>query len=663
MNPPESMAPLHRFPRMMQEYLTARLRANYRANHARVMALNSPEDAKAYCAAVRTQTAGLFGPWPERTPLNLRITGCHDRGVYEIRNVVFDSRPGFPVTANLYLPRGHSGPRPAVLCLCGHHWQAKANVPYQSSAQALARMGYVTLIFDPMGQGERVQYPDGRGGSLYGPGPRYPSTREHNAIDRQMALVGDWIGRWFVWDGMRALDVLLAQEQVDPSRVGVTGNSGGGTLSAYAVACDSRITMAAPSCWISSWQHDAINEEPLDGEQCPPGILAAGLEQSDLLLARAPNPVIILGQAQDFFDPRGTHEAVTRVRHVYRLLGAEANVAFHMGPGEHGFWIDAREAMYAFFNRHAGINHPGREPDLVIETAATLQVTPTGQVSDLPATQCVPAFTQARARQLATMRGRPVGADLKRRVEALLNLPRRLSPPDYRILRPWSARHYARPFANHCVLETDGEHGAQVVVTQLEDAYRSGGPRRGDGPALLYLPHVSSDQEMREDERIRALEMANPAFFACDYRGIGESRPDTCRPDSFFDIYGSDYHSASNAIMLGASCLAWRVHDVLSTLDWMGMFGYDQVHLVAQGWGTLPGALAGLLDPRIQRVTLIHAPQGFAEWAGAPLQEWPLSAMLPGVLTQFDLPDVYLALADKHLELIEPWNAGMKAMP
>ena len=60
-----------------------------------------------------------------------------------------------------------------------------------------------------------------------------------------MALTGDWIGRWFVWDGMRALDVLLAQADVDPTSIGVTALSGGGTMTAYAAACDPRITMAA----------------------------------------------------------------------------------------------------------------------------------------------------------------------------------------------------------------------------------------------------------------------------------------------------------------------------------------------------------------------------------------------------------------------------------
>jgi len=656
-----AMSTLNRFPRMVQEYVTARLRENYRSNHARVMSLKTREHALAYCAEVRDKVAGVFGPWPERTPLNLRITGELDRGAYRVRKLLFDSRPGFTVSANLYVPQGHDGPRPAVLSPCGHTWLAKAGECYQEYSQALVRMGYIVLIFDPMGQAERLQYLDGKGESIFGPGPTYPSVKEHSVMDRQMSLTGDWIGRWFVWDGIRALDVLLAQEGVDPSRVGVTGVSGGGTMSAYAVACDERIAMSAPCCWVSSWYHNGTNEEPIDAEQCPPGILAVGLEHSDLLLARAPNPVILLTEEQDFFDQRGSLEAFERIRHVYGLLGAEEAAAYYVGPREHGYWKGAREAMCAFFNRHTGVDAPSPESALTLEEPEALRCTPGGQVSDLPGAKTVPVLTAEQARTLSTERGAPGGRELVRRVQSLLDLPRRDAPPEYRILRSWNARGYARPHANQFVIETDGTYGAHVVVTKLEDEVRRARPGRGDGPAVLYLPHLSSDRELREDERVRGLSRTEDAFFACDYRGIGESRPDTCRPDSFFDLYGSDYHYASMASLFGESYVAWRVHDVLSTLDWMSLFGYDKVTLVAQGWGTIPGALAALLDDRVCRVTLIHAPTSYSELAKTGMQAWPFSAMLPGVLKAFDLPDIYQALAERELEIIEPWDAMMQS--
>lgn len=652
------MIPLNRFPRMMQEYVVKRVREQYRANHDRVMGLRTRDEALAYCDEVRRHIGRLFGPWPERTPLNVRITGERDHGAYRVRNVIFESRPGLLVTANIYFPVASGAAHPAVLCLCGHYWDAKANVDYQTFAQALARQGYIALIYDPAGQGERLLYPDAGGDSVFGPGPSGPSVREHNAADKGLALAGDWIGRWFAWDAIRALDVLLEQECVDPGRVGVTGNSGGGMMTAYAVACDPRLTMAAPSCWVSSWYHNVINEEPLDAEQCPPGALAAGMEQSDLLLARAPNQVILLTQEQDFFDQRGALEAFERIRHVYRLLGAEDKAAYYVGPGGHNYWQAAREAMYTCFNRHAGIDGPDREPAVTVAAAADLRCTPGGQTAGLAGAKSIPDLTVVRFRELAEGRGEPGGADLIRRVRAVLRLPERHGPPDYRILRPWSPRGLARAHAGYYVLETEPRYGAQVVVTKLEDECSHSRPLRGDGPAMLYLPHLSSDRELREDERLRGLEMAHPACFACDYRGIGESRPDTCRPDAFLDSYGSDYAYASHARMLGESYVAWRVHDVLSTLDWMASFGYDQVHLVARGWGTIPGALAALLDDRVRRVTLWGAPASFEAMVENPLHAWPFSAVLPGALEYFDLPDVYRELAaTKNLEQCQPDDA------
>ena len=241
----------------------------------------------------------------------------------------------------------------------------------------------------------------------------------------------------------------------------------------------------------------------------------------------------------------------------------------------------------------------------------------------------------------------------------MLDLPEREGPPDFRVLRPWTQREYARPHASQFVLETDPAFGAQAIVTKLEDERRIARPASAetaglDGGAVLYLPHLSSDAEMRGDDRLRELQAA-PAFFACDYRGIGESMPEAVKPDSFHAYYGSDYFYAAHATMFGESYVAWRAHDILSTLDWMAHFGYDDVHLVARGYGAIPGALAALLHESVTEVTLIHPLRSWAEIAEAELYDWPLSALVPGVLEHFDLPDVYRVLGcAKQLEMIDP---------
>ena len=454
---------------------------------------------------------------------------------------------------------------------------------------------------------------------------------------------------------------------MDAERLGLTGISGGGTMTTLITANEPRLTMSAPGCYITTWRRETENELPADAEQMPPRILGMGMEMYDMLVPHIPKSLILLTQESDFFDQRGALEARDRLAHIYRLLGVEDEPGYYVGAGGHACTKPMREAMVAHFAAASGMDIDPTEPELVAETEETLQCSATGQIyadpGDPPAS-CFD-FTAARSRELAALRGEPSSDELRRRVRELLALPERDGPPEFRILRTWTDRSYARPCASHFVLDTDMEFGAQAVVTMLTDERLVARPLTaemigGDGSATLYVPERSSDAELREDERIRAIETESEVFFACDYRGGGESLPDTCNPGSYDNIYGSDYFYAANAEMLGESYVAWRVHDVLSALDWMGAFGYDRVHLVARGRGAIVAALAGVLHEGVVRVTLIGAPTSFAEMAETRYQQWPESAMLPGVLASFDLPDLYRELGGKGLELIEPRNALME---
>jgi len=154
------LAPLNRFPRMVQEYFVQQVRQAERTADEVRAALKTKADAEKYVETVRRKIRESFGPLPEKTPLNPRVTGVIDRDVYTIEKVIFESRPGFLVTGNLYVPKGRKFPLPGVVGVCGHSANGKAAEAYQSFAQALSRMGYVTLIIDPLGQGERNQYAD-----------------------------------------------------------------------------------------------------------------------------------------------------------------------------------------------------------------------------------------------------------------------------------------------------------------------------------------------------------------------------------------------------------------------------------------------------------------------------------------------------------------------
>ncbi len=639
------LPPLNRFSRMVQEHFVARVKEAEAAALKAKGALQTKEDAQAYVTSVREKIRQSFGPNPERTPLNARITGTVERDAYKIEKVIFESRPGFLVTGNLYLPQGRKGPLPGVVGVCGHSANGKAAEAYQSFAQGLARQGYVTFIFDPIGQGERLQYVDAALKAKKGIG-----VSEHLYAGNQQFLVGEFFGMWRAWDGIRALDYLLTREEVDQRHVGITGNSGGGTMTTWLCGLEPRWTMGAPACFVTTFRRNLENELPADTEQCPPRAIGLGLDHDDFLAAMAPKPIIILAKERDFFDVRGSQEAFARLKRLYTLLGAADNIQLHIGPTDHGYSQENREAMYRFFNRVTKISDAETEPALTIEKDETLQCTPHGQVAELKS-RTVFSFTKDRAMELAVARKPLKGDELTKAVTSVLQLPPTATePPEFRILRGLKSRNYPRPHATTYAVET--EPGVFAVVTRLGNQSHISRPPQDPSPALLYVSHHSADVEMREEPAIKDWlgKFPDRAFYACDVRGIGESRPDTCGSDQFLTPYGSDYFYAIHALMLGKPYVGQKTLDVLRVLDFLRAAGHREVHLLAKGWGTIPSAFAALLSELVTEVTFLEGLKSYQEIAESEDYAWPLSTLLPDVLTRFDLPNAFAELGRNKRE-------------
>ena len=654
--PTGPLVPLNRFARSVQEYYVARVREVERNAKDRRARIRSKADAEAYVTEVRGKIQSIFGPWPQKTPLNARVTKVTERDAYRIENVIFESRPGFPVTANLYVPKGRAFPLPGVVGSCGHSVNGKAGDTYQSFAQGLARQGYVVLIFDPIGQGERLQYVTAELKPRMGVG-----VGEHLHGGNQQFLVGEFFGAWRAWDGIRALDYLLTRSEVDPRHVGVTGNSGGGTMTTWLCGVEQRWTMAAPSCFMTTFRRNLENELPADTEQCPPRVLALGLDHADFVAALAPKPVFMLDQEKDYFDVRGLEENLAKLRPIYRLLGAEQAIELFIGPDYHGFSKPVREAMYGKFNRVTKISSGQAEPALVLEKDEVLTCTTRGQVAEGKA-RTIFSHTRETSEALRRQRGQVGGAALRQAVVQTLKLPAREGAPDYRILRPGGARGYPKRYAGTYAVET--EPNAFALVYRLIDNPLMSRPPRGQKRALLYVSHHSADAELREEPLVAELIRAEPdtAVFACDVRGVGESQPNTTDA-GFLNAYGPDYLYAIYGLMLDYPYLGQKTHDVLRVIDWLKSCGHTEVHLVGKGWGALPATFAALLSSEVTQITLKHALTSYSDIAETEDYDWPLSALLPGVLRTFDLPDCYRALEAKQLRQIAPWGAadGRKA--
>ena len=636
----------NRYGHMVHEYTVGRVREILQERADRLAAVQTRAEAQAYVDDVRAKSARCFPALPARTDLKARTTGTSDLGDIRLEKVVYESRPGFLVSANLYMPARIDAELPCVLGLCGHSENGKAYGPYQFFARGLASKGFAVLIVDPVSQGERRQFYTEEGVPAGESGPR--STVAHNMIGNRMLLTGDSVGSWFAWDAIRGLDYLLARPEADTSRVGVTGCSGGGTQTTQVTALDPRITMAAPDCFITSWLCNLENELPADAEQNPPRALEFGLDEADLLLAYAPRPTMILAEENCYFDLRGARQAHAEMKKIHSLLGSPDSAEISVGHLDHGFHKHAREAMYGFFIKHAGLDVECQEAPMeeIAETqlnAAEGEVVPFGSKK-------IFGFTQSRAKELESKRPRLEYSGLQEAVSRLLQIQAPDSPPHYRYLRRNGGQDSATGKGYQFAVES--EAGIQVILTMFGDLENQ--CRRPRGPVSLYAGHLSSEEDCATLPWLQRCLTEGQRILAVDLRGTGQSFPTTCGSSDLLEPYGADYLYASFGSMMGESYLGRRVLDLLRTIDCL-VDGGAEVHLIGRGVGSVAVALAALLHASQPTCELVHYLPSYQLLIDNPLHNWPLSTMVENCLTTFDLPDIYAALGER-LQKCDPWG-------
>ena len=341
---------------------------------AAVAAIRDVPAAARRQAEVRQRVLQLIGDLPDyRGPLNATVTRTTKRDGFSIDHVLFESLPGYYVTGNLYRPEG-PGPHPAVLMSMGHWDSGKAAGQLLSSN--LARKGFVVLAYDPVGQGERQQAYDARvGRSLIG-----GATEQHFSNGAAAILMGQSVARYFIHDGMRAIDYLVSRSEVDPERIGVTGCSGGGTQTTYIAALDERVKVAAVACYMNSFR-TLFSGSIGDSEQSVPGFLSAGLDQTDYVELFAPKPWLIASTENDFFTPAGARQVFEEAQRWYKLHDVPERVTWIVGPGGHGTPLQVREAIYEWMLRWLRDGRgSAREEELTLVPDHELFVTPNGQV-------------------------------------------------------------------------------------------------------------------------------------------------------------------------------------------------------------------------------------------------------------------------------------------
>ena len=286
----------------------------------------------------------------ERPPLSPQVTGTVQCEGYRVDKVMFRSSERVWVSCSLYLPKDCGRRLAAVLFVCGHDPEGKQAPEYQRACIHLVKAGMAVLAMDSYGQGERCSYYDeachreriGR------------CTREHDYAGFQCMLLGDSVARYLLWDAMRAVDYLVGRPDIDASRIGITGNSGGGTLTMMMMIVDGRIAAAAPGTFVTSRRQYLQAGQAQDNEQIWPGLTRLGIDHRDGVLCMAPRPVLLLTAEHDFFPQKGTVETFAWCQGIWRLYGQEEKLSIYRDDCMHSYSEGMARRAAAFFAQYLG---------------------------------------------------------------------------------------------------------------------------------------------------------------------------------------------------------------------------------------------------------------------------------------------------------------------
>ena len=310
-----------------------------------------------------------------RTPLNARAMGAKDYGAFRIEKAMIESAPGEYVPLLIFLPDARRFPPPyaGFVFIPGHADNGKANAKYLATCELGARYGLASVIYDPLGQGERSQ------------GAGLLNVDEHVRIGAYAVLIGETTATYMLRDAVRVLDYFESRPDIDAARLGAFGQSGGGTMCSFLMAADGRIKAAAPASYLSSARGHITACGPQDAEQIFFDWCSWGFNHAALVFA-AECPVHINASEDDSFPIAGTRSTYRLVKEVAAKVGLPDDwYGLTVAPGMHGLKKEHREQGIRFLLKHL----KGETVD-VVETETTqlpeadVTVTPDGCVSHLP---------------------------------------------------------------------------------------------------------------------------------------------------------------------------------------------------------------------------------------------------------------------------------------
>jgi dienelactone hydrolase len=631
----------HAYSRCLPDYLSGLAhQAAERRNAALAKLISAPAIQDRQKWATETLWTLIGGPL-ERSPLNARMTGALDRERYRVEKIVYESRPSLFVSANLYVPKRGSGPFPAVLFQSGHSREGKAYASYQRCCQGLVQLGFVVLAFDPMGQGERINYPDAAGTLSRLSSP----DEEHTVPGKQFLLFGDSATRFQLWDAVRSLDYLLSRPEVDRKRVASVGHSGGGTLTMLLAGADDRLAAAG----VGMGNTENVAAVPFlspgatdDAEQNFVNSGPEGFDRWDLFYPFAPKPILIWPSDRDFYATYSPEyisngwEEYQKLRRVYETLGHSNHIAWADTPLPHALAYDSRLLVYNWFTRWLKdeAEKVQEEPPVQPEAVQTLWVTKSGSV--------------VRSLKSAT----PFMVNKARKVQ------RTLIPLE-------SLLRVTRPASNIKAKKIGNVQCRNVRVDVLEIASVPGVWLPGylmipdkipiSAPVLLVLDEAECDSLWFNSEVDRILPEDSPIVCAADVRGIGALVPEFSPGAADYAIWHEkEENYAWSSLILGRPLVGQRVTDILALAaclrKYPGTAG-RQIHIAALRKLTVPALCAAALDREIKSIYLSGGLVSLRKLVNTETYSYPFANFIPGVLNHTDLPEIAASIAPRRVTL------------
>jgi cephalosporin-C deacetylase-like acetyl esterase len=598
---------------------------------------------ESYQRAVRQAVQASLGPPTERTPLNARLTGTLVREGYRIEKVIFESRPRYYVTANVYVPASGGARFPALLCPVGHWGAGKACEDYQRFAAYFARRGFIVLCYDGPGQGERIQTFDSlTKRPVVHPGTsEYFVTTEHGYLGSYAFLAQGSFARYLLWDGTRALDYLEQRDDVDRTRMACTGASGGGTQTRELAALDERIRVAVPVAY---------------GGCAADFIYAPGVEDADLDALIAPRPLLLVCASGDgAAGNEGKRAGFTQLATIYEAVGARGAIDFVIAESRHGYTSPMYPTVYRWLAKWFGLPEPTPESlverPIALEREGTLACTLSGQVKTSLGGETVASLSRADAGRSRPPAATPAGPEgwrswqrqMVERVRTGLGVASGTAPLQPRTLR----RSEQEGVVDERVVFFS-DPGIYVPAVLLLPA----AARRV--PAIVFINDEAKSADDAPERYWLPLVRAGYAVLAIDPRGTGETGEGPVPRDYRGFLTGPDASLFYGAIRAGTSIPGMRARDVLAACTFLeSRAEIDPMRLGVLGvgsGGTLATFAAGL-DARIKVAVSSGGLLSFDALAASEVSTHRLPELVPGALASFDLPDVATLVAPRTLVL------------